>query len=265
MDKILILYILLTSACLSFGFYLLFFPKKTTLLSNGSIIKVLQKETYSLENIRTNFSVIRYFGVILLFVVSFFKNFSSGSLTFLVGWIIISSPSFKIKNQTLIDYIYKQTFQNRIKQYDSEIYRCALQLRNMAKAQENVTYSSDIILERLLYFSKTLKPIYTIMLNHWLIGQEKQACAYFKKEIGTRTASDFSSILEKLSILSLEELIHQLDLFISYTKEERISNNMKKQETVSYILYIPMVMGIFFVLWNFVIIVITTQLNFNYM
>ena len=139
---------------------------------------------------------------------------------------------------------------------DMEIYRAITQLKNLAIAQREKPIGADFLLEQLGKFTVVTKPIFTQTISLWRLGKEEEACNYFAEESGTKLGKEFSNIISKLDNINPAELVEQLELYQNHVKEERTTKKLKRQETISNVIFLPIVATAFVIMLNFVAIVV---------
>lgn len=139
---------------------------------------------------------------------------------------------------------------------DIELYRAISQLKNIAIAQQGRPLGGDFIIEQLMKFTELTKKDFTQLLSEFRIGNEEEACRKFAKNIDTKLGLEFSNVLLKLDHINPVELKEQLVLYQENVKAERLTIKLRRNETRSTLLFIPITTLALMVLLNFVIIVI---------
>lgn len=176
-------------------------------------------------------------------------------LTF--GIFIGTYPRLKINRfKTPFGWMLERIAEEYKEKKDLEIYRSITQLKNLAVAQQHKPLGADFIIEQLMKFTKVLKPIYAQTLALWRLGKEVEACNYFADATGTKLGYEFANILNKLDTINPVELVDQLILYQTHVKEERVTQLLKKQETKSNLMFVPILMLAFAIMMNFMMIVV---------
>lgn len=139
---------------------------------------------------------------------------------------------------------------------DFEISLSLAQLKNMALNQTQNNYSGDYVVEQLSKFSNVLKPSFIQMLAIWRVQGATKACEFFGDSVGTKLGYDFANILLKLDAVDPNELSEQLILIQQHIKETRQTEQLKKQEGISNLIFLPQVILALIILLNFVIITV---------
>jgi len=141
-------------------------------------------------------------------------------------------------------------------QIDKEIFETMTQLKNLCIAQAQSPLSGDYLIEQLLKFSRLTKPAFTKLLSLWRLGQSEKGCEVFADLLDTKVSQELSNIFLKLESMNPVELANHLELFQNHVREERMSHYLRKQETLSYVLYAPVIASAFMIMLNFMVIVI---------
>lgn len=201
-------------------------------------------------------SILSFF--IMIIIISLFReesNFLNNIVTLTILIIILIPQTKFAGRKTPFGILMKFLKEYNEKAKNEEIYRAIIQLKNIAIAQKDTPLGGEYIILHLLKFTKKTKGVFSKMLSLWRLGEEKEATEYFSKEINTKLAKEFSGILLKLDQINPIELVENLELYQSHIREEKATARLKQQETISNIVYMPIIASAFAILLNFVLIV----------
>lgn len=208
------------------------------------------------------YNILRIFIFIVFLLGMLITYLKSGTDVFkyivtLISIMLITAPKMYFLGKTTLFGIIIKTLKKEYQMKKNvEIYRAITQLKNLAIAQEVKPLGADFIIEQLTKFTVITKPIFTQTLSLWRLGKEEEACQYFAGTIGTKLGKEFSNILIKLDQINPVELVDQLVLYQNHIKEERITLQLRRNEIISNIIFIPIVASAFAIMLNFVTIVV---------
>lgn len=178
-------------------------------------------------------------------------------LVILLTCYIILTPVKKFgKKDSPFMIIIKMIRNMQNKKKDIEIYRLLIQLKNIAITRQVKPYSADYTINQLIKFSKITKNALINFLILYDVGKEDEAYKKFTKEINTKMGNDFAMILLKLDKLNPLELVEQINIIKEKNREEHITEKHRKQNTVSDIIYFPIIIPVFILFLNFIMITI---------
>jgi hypothetical protein len=171
--------------------------------------------------------------------------------------LIASSPKRKIFNTTSpFYYLVLQLKKRGREKYNLEIFRCLSQLKNLAVAKADSSYSSDYIIKELAKYTVFIRPIFDRFLGYWYESRYEQACKYFNDSIGTEDGLALSNLLLKIDHLKPSEFVNQLELYQNEALERKRTTAQNSKETKSNLVFgVVMVTGII-ILLNFLLIAI---------
>lgn len=141
---------------------------------------------------------------------------------------------------------------NRNQKKDREIFEAITLLRNMAAIGKGRTTSTDYILQMLVEQSGILQPAYTKMLSLLRINRRDEAANFFYEQVQTPISKDFSRLLIQWDEIDPEELTETLLSYEKSIKEVRITNQKRRDEIVSDLVYFPVVLNVLLIFINFI-------------
>jgi len=140
----------------------------------------------------------------------------------------------------------------REKKMDREIFEAITFLRNLASIEKGRTSSTDSIIEKLSEHNGLLQPLFIRMLNLLRVNQTKEAAAFFHKKVGTPASRDFAGLLIQWDRLEPEELLETLLSYEKSMKAVRLTDQKRKDEIISDLIYFPVVINILIIFINFI-------------
>lgn len=146
------------------------------------------------------------------------------------------------------------TTKRRSEELEKELYNSVTLLKNIAIAQEGEPLSADTIMEKLMENAKKLKPVFADMLRVYRQGDKTKALRRFAMSIGTRNASNFTQILEKIDKTSPSELRLQITSLQETMADERFTSGLEKAESKGTTLFGLATAAAFVCLLNFLFV-----------
>ncbi len=140
----------------------------------------------------------------------------------------------------------------RKQKMDREIFESLTFLRNLASIDKGRTSSTDYIIEKLSEHNGLLQPIFIKMLNLLRINQLKEAAEFFSQTVGTTAGRDFAGLLLQWDKLGPSELIETVLSYEKTLKAIRLTDQKRKDEIISDLIYFPVVVNIFVIFINFI-------------
>jgi hypothetical protein len=140
----------------------------------------------------------------------------------------------------------------REKKMDREIFESVTFMRNLASIEKGRNSSADSVIEKLSENNGLLQPIYIKMLNLLRINRLQEAAALFSQKVGTPAGRDFAHLLLQWDRLEPGELLETLLSFEKSMKAVRLTDQKRKDEIVSDLIYFPVVVNILVIFVNFI-------------
>jgi hypothetical protein len=151
-----------------------------------------------------------------------------------------------------VDKLLRQIKAFREKQMDREIFESVTFLRNLASIEKGRNSSADFVIERLSENNGLLRPVFIKMLNLLRINQQKEAAALFSRKVGTPAGRDFAGLLLQWDRMEPGELLETLLSFEKSMKAVRLTDQKRRDEIVSDLIYFPVVLNILAIFINFI-------------
>lgn len=140
----------------------------------------------------------------------------------------------------------------REKKMDKEIFESITFLRNLASIEKGRSSSTDYIIEQLSEHNGLLQPIFIKMLNLLRVNKPKEAAALFAQKVGTSAGRDFAGLLIQWDRLEPGELLETLLSYEKSMKAVRLTDQKRRDEVVSDLIYFPVVVNILVIFINFI-------------
>lgn len=138
--------------------------------------------------------------------------------------------------------------------YDKEIFEAVSFLRNLTAVGKGQTTNTDYILEMLAESKGALQPIYLQMLSYLRLNRRKDAADVFAGCVESGVGKDFAWFLIQWDEINPEELSEALFSFEKRMKEVRMTTLKRRDETVSDLIYLPVVINIMMIFINFIFV-----------
>lgn len=142
--------------------------------------------------------------------------------------------------------------QNKAQKVDREIFESIIFLRNLVAIEEGRQTSTDYILQRLAEHEGLLKKPYIRMLSLLRMNKKQEALEAFASEAGTDAGKDFARLLIRWDEINPCQLMEILISHEKNIKELRITHLKRKDEIVSDLIYLPVVLNVFIIFINFI-------------
>ena len=140
----------------------------------------------------------------------------------------------------------------RQERMDREICESISFLRNMIAIEKGTTVSGDYVLQQLTQREGLLKPIYVKTLSLLRVNRKSEAERLFSEEVGTTIGNEFAALLLQWDEINPAELAEILLSHQKNIKEVSITLQKRRDEVISDLIYMPVVVNIFIILINFI-------------
>jgi hypothetical protein len=134
---------------------------------------------------------------------------------------------------------------------DREIFESITFLRNLASIEKGRSCSTDFIIEQLSEHNGLLQPIFIKMLNLLRVNKPKEAAVLFAQKVGTTAGRDFAGLLIQWDRLEPGELLETLLSYEKGMKAVRLTDQKRRDEVVSDLIYFPVVVNILVIFYQF--------------
>lgn len=180
---------------------------------------------------------------------AYLRNGAAGSVKKYRSWE--SFLESRKKNRPF-EILFRFIRSYRERKMDREIFESITFLRNLASIEKGRSSSTDSIIEKLSEHNGLLQPIFIKMLNLLRMNQPKEAAALFSQRVGTTASRDFAGLLIQWDRLEPGELIETLLSYEKSMKAVRLTDQKRKDEIISDLIYFPVVINILVIFINFI-------------
>jgi hypothetical protein len=156
------------------------------------------------------------------------------------------------KKGSFLEKVSRRIRVYRGKKMDREIFEAITFLRNLASIEKVRNCSTDSIVEKLSECNGLLQPVFVKMLNLLRVNKPKEAAALFTQKVGTPASRDFAGLLIQWDRLEPGELLETLLSYEKSMKAVRLTDQKKRDEIISDLIYLPVVINILVIFINFI-------------
>ncbi len=156
------------------------------------------------------------------------------------------------KKGSPLEAVFRLINAYREKKMDREIFESITFLRNLASIEKGRSSSTDFIIEQLSEHNGLLQPVFIKMLNLLRVNKAKEAAELFAKKVGTTAGRDFAGLLIQWDRLEPGELLETLLSYEKSMKAVRLTDQKRRDEVVSDLIYFPVVVNILVIFINFI-------------
>jgi len=180
---------------------------------------------------------------------AYLRNGAAGGINKYRSWESILESR---KKDRLFVILFRFIRSYRERKMDREIFESITFLRNLASIEKGSSSSTDSIIEKLSEHNGLIQPIFIKMLNLLRVNQPKEAAALFSQRVGTTASRDFAGLLIQWDRLEPGELLETLLSYEKSMKAVRLTDQKRKDEIISDLIYFPVVVNILVIFINFI-------------
>ncbi|MDR2356214.1 MAG: hypothetical protein LBE16_08480 [Clostridiales Family XIII bacterium] len=137
---------------------------------------------------------------------------------------------------------------------DREIYEAISFLRNVTAVGMSGSMSADLALQRLAENRGVLQPAYAKTLGLLRLNKREEAAKKFGEAVGDGLGLDFIRVVLQWDDIDPRELTASLISYQKSLKEMRVTARKKRDELLSDLIYIPVIVNILLIFVNFIFI-----------
>jgi hypothetical protein len=137
---------------------------------------------------------------------------------------------------------------------DREIYEAISFLRNITAVGMSGSMSADLALQRLAENRGLLQPAYAKTLGLLRLNRRDEAAQKFGEAAGEGLGLDFIRVVLQWDDIDPRELTASLISYQKSLKEMRVTARKKRDELLSDLIYIPVIVNILLIFVNFIFI-----------
>lgn len=162
------------------------------------------------------------------------------------------SPGWKRMLEQTIPGVRGVLEKGRREKMNMEIYEAISFLRNITVLGRGSSCSADTMLELLVERKGILAPIYGRMLQMLRQNQPGEAVAYFSEKVNTDIGKDFARLIVQWDSVDPRHLMETLLSHQKNIREVRMTALKRRDEIVSDLIYLPVVVNIMLIFINFI-------------
>jgi hypothetical protein len=152
----------------------------------------------------------------------------------------------------MISYLNILVEKNRAQKMDKEIFEGITFLRNIASIDKGRNTRSEYVIQKLSEQDGLLQPAYITMLSLLHLNKKVEALEGFYQEVKTSFGKDYARLLIKWDEIPPADLSETLLSYEKSIKEARITNQKRKDEIISDLIYFPVVLNVLIIFVNFI-------------
>jgi hypothetical protein len=137
---------------------------------------------------------------------------------------------------------------------DREIYEAISFLRNVTAVGMSASMSADLALQRLAENRGVLQPAYAKTLGLLRLNRREEAAKKFGEAVGDGIGLDFIRVVLQWDDIDPRELTASLISYQKSLKEMRVTARRKRDELLSDLIYVPVIVNILLVFVNFIFV-----------
>jgi hypothetical protein len=137
---------------------------------------------------------------------------------------------------------------------DREIYEAISFLRNVTAVGMSGSMSADLALQRLSENKGVLQPVYAKTLGLLRMNKREEAAKRFGEAVGNGLGLDFIRVVLQWDDIDPRELTASLISYQKSLKEMRVTARKKRDELLSDLIYIPVIVNILLIFLNFIFV-----------
>ncbi len=137
---------------------------------------------------------------------------------------------------------------------EKEIYASAALLSNIAIIHAAAPKGAIYIIEQMASYSDLLKQPFEYMLYYLRQNRSDEALDSFEREAGTELAREYGIILLQMDKIRPSEQKENIRQLMKKLREANLTREKKRNETISDIIYIPVLANVIVVFINFIYI-----------
>lgn len=158
--------------------------------------------------------------------------------------------------ERLLESIQKMDFKKvgRQRKAEKEIYEGISFMRNILTLNAGKQIRGDVIIERLANRNGVLQPVYVKMLSYLRLNRAGEAVLAFNDSNCQASGKEYASLLVKWDEIDPGELGEILTSIQRAAREKRITEQKKRDEMISDLIYLPVVLNVLIIIINFLYI-----------
>ena len=166
---------------------------------------------------------------------------------------LLSFPACSFKGYSVpFGAVVNTLIKRREEKKEDEIYEGICFIRNYIAVNPVMGSGTDYVLEQLIMYADVLKPAYIKLLNLVRTNNRADGLRVFSQEAGEKYGKDYGRLLLQLDEMPVSETEETLITYQSNLRDIRITRIKKRDEIISDIIYMPVVINMLLIFVNFV-------------
>ena len=142
----------------------------------------------------------------------------------------------------------------RQRKAEKEIYEGISFMRNILTLNTGKQIRGDVIIEKLANRKGVLQPVYVKMLGYLRLNRASEAVLAFNDSNCQTSGKEYASLLVKWDEINPDELGEILTSIQRAAREKRITEQKRRDEMISDLVYLPVVLNVLIIIINFLYI-----------
>jgi len=142
----------------------------------------------------------------------------------------------------------------RQRKAEKEIYEGISFMRNILSLNAGKQIRGDVIIEKLANRKGVLQPVYVKMLGYLRLNRAGEAVLCFNDSNCQASGKEYASLLVKWDEINPDELGEILTSIQRAAREKRITEQKRRDEMISDLVYLPVVLNVLIIIINFLYI-----------
>src|SRR5665648_1203057 len=136
----------------------------------------------------------------------------------------------------------------RQRRAEKEIYEGISFMRNILTLKTGKQIRGDVIIEKLANRKGVLQPVYVKMLGYLRLNRASEAVLAFNESNCQTSGKEYASLLVKWDEINPDELGEILTSIQRASREKRITEQKRRDEIISDLVYLPVVLNVLLLL-----------------
>lgn len=186
-------------------------------------------------------------------------GFLSHNMVFLIlaiACFLLTIPKSSLKGIKTPFFYFNQIFsQYEKKKADGELLEMIGYLKNLLTLQSRNSVGAEYIISELASAAEFTRPAFLMMLNKLRLNRKAEAYEAFSLAINTEMGRDLAHLLIELDELKPRELQEVILMQQRQAQSIRSTRLRRNDETVSVLVYLPVIAAIMVVFLDFIVLV----------
>lgn len=170
--------------------------------------------------------------------------------------LLLTIPKSSVKGIKMPFFYFNKLFgQHEKRKADSELLELIGFLKNLTTLQSRNSVGADYIISELASVAEFTRPAFLMMLNKLRLNRKAEAYEAFSFYINTELGRDLAHLLIELDELKPRELQEVILMQQRQAQSIKSTRIRRSDETVSVLVYLPVIAAIMVIFLNFVVMI----------